>query len=198
MANRDPFNDDLFESSNQTKVNPHNPHYQSKPRKCECLVDDALAERILKLWQAVFPDAAFIAKPSQGNGVATITHTMGDGVLMKINGLPSKSPLANNALYSFECSEGIYMNLYEIMLPDIPGKHGEKSTVEEYTSLLEKYGLSVAGNHYHWYGSFLNPKATLVAAVHHQTTNNKFDPETFSKLTIRALKKTMALIDERS
>jgi hypothetical protein len=119
-------------------------------------------------------------------------------MLMSINGLPSRSPLANNALYSFECSKGVYLNLYEIMLVDIPGKHGEPSTVEYYLHLLAKYGLSVSASHYHWLGAFMVPEATLIAAIHHQATNNKITPEEFSKRTIRAIKKTVALIEKRT
>lgn len=36
-----------------------------------------------------------------------------NGKLMSINGLRSRSPLANNALYSAECSNGTFLNLYE-------------------------------------------------------------------------------------
>lgn len=167
--------------------------------RCECTVTDELALEIQGVWQRAFPSASLlpvIGLPSNAEGVATLTH--GGGHTMKINGLPSKSALANNALYSFECSEGVYVNLYEIMLPDIPGQHGEPSTVEYYTKLLNKYGLSVSSSHYHWWGSFVLPEATLIAAVHHQTTNNEITPLEFSRRTIQALKKTIKLIEERS
>jgi hypothetical protein len=166
---------------------------------CDCVVDDILAKKIEKIWKAAYPGATLlpvIGLPSNANGVGTLTHAAG-GPLLKINGLTSKSPLSNNALYSFECADGVYMNLYEIMIPDIPGKNGEKSTVEYYTSLLQKYGLSVAGNHYHWYGQFMMPEATLVAAIHHQSTSNDITPEEFSRRTILALDKTSKLIEER-
>jgi hypothetical protein len=121
-----------------------------------------------------------------------------DNKSMSINGLPSKSPLVNNALYSFECSKEVYLNLYEIMLPDIPGKCGSKSTVEYYTHLLEKQGLSVAGNHWHFLGQFLIPEATLVSAIHHQSSSNDITPEEFSRRTIYAIKKTLRLIEKRT
>ena len=166
----------------------------------KCVVDDKVAKHVEKIWKDSFSDASLlpvIGFPSNSGGVATLTHTLGDGMLMSINGLTSKSPLANNALYSFECSRSKYINLYEIMLIDIPGKDGEPSTVEYYTRQLCKYGLSVAGVHFHWLGSFMSPDATLIAAIHHQTTNDT-TPEEFSRKTIRAIKKTQALIAKRS
>lgn len=166
----------------------------------KCVVDDQVAVHVEKIWKRAFPDSALlpvIGFPSNSGGVGTLTHTMGDGMLMKINGLTSRSPLANNALYSFECSKGKYINLYEIMLPDIPGKHGEISTVQYYTNLLRKYGLDVASSHYHFTGMFLIPEATLIGAIHHQSTSD-LTPEEFSRRTIRALQKTIALINERS
>ncbi len=53
-----------------------------------------------------------IGYPSNNYGV--LTHTDGSGVMMKIDQLTSKSPLANNALYSAECSHHHYLNLYDI------------------------------------------------------------------------------------
>lgn len=181
--------------------------------KEECVVDDKLAKLVERLWKKYFPDALLlpvIGLPSNFNGVATLTHTMGDGHLMSINGLVSKSALANNALYSFECAkpakhhndhdclckDSKYLNLYEIMIPDIPGKDGEDSTAEYYVKLLSKYGLSPAGVHFHWWGQNVIKGNTLVAAIHHQGID--ISPIEFSKRTIKALLKTIKLIDERS
>jgi hypothetical protein len=72
------------------------------------------------------------------------------GPLLKINGLPSKSPLSNNGLFSTEVRNGKYINLYEMMIPDIPGKDGERSTSQIYIDKLYKYNLDVAGVHFHW------------------------------------------------
>src|SRR3982751_6209985 len=97
----------------------HNKHHDDHKR-C-CVVDDKLALKVQTLWQRAFSDAALlpvIGFPSNSGGVLTLTHTDGSGHNMRINGLPSKSPLANNALYSAECSKGRYLNLYEIMIPD--------------------------------------------------------------------------------
>lgn len=189
-----------------------NKNDSSSSSKEECVVDDKLAKSIEKLWKKYFPDALLlpvIGLPSNSGGVGTLTHTMGDGHLMSINGLVSKSPLANNALYSFECAkpvkhdgkdhhcdDGKFLNLYEIMIPDLPGKDGEDSTAEYYVKLLGKYGLSVAGVHFHWWGQNVIKGNTLVAAIHHQGIN--ISPNEFSKRTISALLKTMKLIDERS
>lgn len=127
---------------------------------------------------------------------------MGDGRLLSINGLVSKSALSNNALYTFECASNKddsvtkYLNLYEIMVPDIPGKNGKYSTAEYYVKLLAKYGLSVSGVHFDWWGQNVIKGNTLVAAVHHQGID--ISPEDFSRKTIRALEKTMALIEKRT
>ena len=179
--------------------------------KEECVVDDKLAKHVERLWKKYFPDASLlpvIGLPSNSGGVATLTHTMGDGHLMSINGLVSKSALANNALYSFECAEpvkhskhndrecGKFLNLYEIMIPELPGKNGEDSTSQYYVKLLSRYGLSVAGVHFHWWGQNVIKGNTLVAAVHHQGID--ISPLEFSKRTIKALLKTIKLIEERS
>jgi hypothetical protein len=82
---------------------------------------DARAKKVEAIWKCAFPDATLfpvIGLPSNAKGVATLTHSLCDG-LLKINGLKSKSPLSNNALYSFECTGGKWLNLYEIMLEDV-------------------------------------------------------------------------------
>ena len=165
----------------------------------DCLVDDRFARKVEDIWKEAFPDASLlpvIGFPSNSGGVGTLTHSMGDGMLLSINGLPSKSPLSNNALYSFECSKGHYLNLYEIMIPDIPGRDGDDSTAEIYVKLLSKYGLSVAGVHFHWWGQDLVCGNTLISAIHHQGIN--IDPKEFSRRTIKAIKKTMAVVERRS
>ena len=186
------------------KRNESNKHcYPSSSSSCSsdsnCVVDDRSAKEVEAIWDEAFSGAILlpvIGFPSNSGGVGTLTHGMGDGILLHINGLPSKSPLSNNALYSFECSQGHYLNLYEIMLPDIPGRDGEDSTVEIYVKLLYKYGLSVAGVHFHWWGQNLVRGNTLISAIHHQAID--MDPKEFSRKTIKALKKTMEVIDRRS
>lgn len=171
--------------------------------KKSCLMNDELARQVESIWKQAFPDAALfpvVGLPSNADGVMTLTHRH-HGPLLKINGLPSKSPLSNNALYSAECSKGHYLNLYEVMLPDLPGKRGQPSVGEYYVKLLHKYGLSVAGVHFHWWGNYVfdtkdgNRVDRGVAAIHHQST--KLDPVEFSRRTIKALQKVFKLIDER-
>lgn len=177
----------------------------SEHDKSHSVVDDKVALAVEAQWKVAYPDATLlpvIGLPSNFNGVGTLTHTMGDGRLLTINGLISKSALSNNALYSFECASNKsgsvckYLNEYEIMIPDIPGKDGEYSTAEYYVSLLSKYGLSVAGVHFHWWGQNLMKGNTLVAAIHHQGID--ISPKDFSRKTIRALEKTMDLVEKRS
>src|SRR5437660_456839 len=113
---------------------------RTKRHVCPHQLDDKIADKLAKLWAGAFPDAQVlpvIGYPSNADGVITITHGGGGMPHMKINGVTSKSPLANNALYSAEVvssgnSENSYLNLYEIMLPDIPGREGKISTAELY------------------------------------------------------------------
>lgn len=123
-----------------------------------------------------------IGLPSQNNGVCTLLHTMGPGAHnLKINGLESKSPLANAALFSTECSGGKFINLYEMMLPEGLAKApGKKSNAELYAEELNKRGINVAGAHWHWWAS--DP---YVAAIHHQ--NIGMNPVNFSNQTVNAL-----------
>lgn len=163
------------------------------------LVDDKLADRLQRVWQKAFPDATILpvaGVPSQNGGVALLTHSMGDGKLMKINGQSSKSPLANNALFSTEVSDGKYLNLYEIMIPDIPGRNGEPSTAEIYVNALRDIGLDVAGVHFHWMGSTVLPQDKGVTAVHHQKSG--MHPIEFSIRTILSIEKAMKAIKDRS
>ena len=110
---------------------------------------------------------------------------------MLINGLKSKSPLANNALFSTEITDGKFINLYDIMLPDIPGKCGEKSTVQFYMDALTKLNIQVAASHHHWTG--LKP---FMLSIH--SYNIGMCPEEFTKKTLHALKETLILIKQRS
>ena len=168
----------------------------SESKDCKCVMNDCVAKKLEKQFKEMFCDATIfpvIGYPSKGNGVVTITHTMGDHELMKINGLKSKSPLANNALFSSECSDGQYINFYEIMLPDIPGKCGEPSTVQIYVNALQKLGLDVAGNHYHWSGATMHGYFAL--AIHHQYIG--MDPHEFVCKTLKALKIAIKKIEKR-
>jgi hypothetical protein len=81
---------------------------------------------------------------------------MGPGAKnLKINGLESKSPLANAALFSSECSNGKFLNLFEIMLESgLPAMgSGEKSNAELYADELNRRQVGTNVSHFHWWGS---------------------------------------------
>lgn len=164
-----------------------------------CCINDKYARKILRLWQKDFPDAFIlpvIGFPSNNdNKVAVYSHTDGSGHLMKINGLESKSPLANNALYSFECTRDKFLHFYEIMLPDIPGKKGDPSTVQIYVNALLNNGLDVSGLHWHFYGGVMDVNDRGTLAIHHQ--NVGMTPKEFSEATLDALRIAMKVIKER-
>lgn len=160
---------------------------------------DADAKIIASVWQEDFKDAAIlpvIGFPSNSGGVVTFTHTMGDGKLMSINGLKSKSPLANNALGSFEFVDGKFLSLYEIMIPDIPGNNGEPSTAEIYVKALGDQGLQLNGIHFHFNGMTVFRQDKGIIAIHHSST--EFDPVTFSVKTMAALRRAMRAIADRT
>jgi len=76
---------------------------------------------------------------------------------MKIDGLLSLSPVASNSLYSVYSAENINgktFNIYEAQVPDIPGKNENPSTAQIYAQALCEEGLTLAGNHMHWSGSY--------------------------------------------
>ena len=164
-------------------------------------ITDDRAKTIEAMWKKDIPGALLTGIPSKGNGVGTLTHEVSirnarADMRLHINGLPSNSILANNAFFTFEVSRGKYINLYEIMLPDIPGTNGEPSTIQYYTKLLSTHGiLAVAGDHFHWFGQSMLG-VTSVFAIHHQSTGN-MSPEKFSEATIDALLKTLDLIEKR-
>lgn len=148
------------------------------------VMSDATCRECERVFKGFDPNATIlpgIGLPSQNNGVCTITHGMPGAKNLKINGLESKSPLANNALFSTECTGGTTLSLYEMMLPEgrsnVPG---ESSAAELYAKELNDSGLSVAGSHWHWWAS-----TPYVAAIHHQ--NVGMDPVQFVKKTVAAL-----------
>ena len=144
---------------------------------------DNTCQNVLNVFKRLDPKALIfpgIGLPSQNNGVCLITHTMGDGSKMKINGLVSNSPLANNALFSFEKIGGQWLNLYEIMIPDTPNGPGQPSAAEVYATALVKNGLNSGVSHFHWWAS-----EPYMAAIHHQ--NVGMDPVDFVNKTVNAL-----------
>lgn len=156
-------------------------------------MNDAIAEQVVGIWKASFPDATLlpvIGYPSNAKGVMTMTHTMGAAMPpLTVNGLASRSPLANNALFSSEVTDGKWINFYEIMIPDIPGRDGSPSSVQRYVNTASRLGLiDIAGDHYHWKGAQV--MGYLPLAIHTQTTGD-MDPAEFSRRTIAALRAAM-------
>lgn len=153
-------------------------------------VDDALAEQVAAVWRAMFPDAAVlpvIGYPSHGKGVMTLTHSGNISGLpparpMTINGVASSSALANNALYSAELTPSGYLNLYETMLPDVPGKDGVPSLGSRYKNALQASGIEVDGDHYHWAGGEM--MGHFARAIHSKSFG--MHPLDFSQRQIRA------------
>lgn len=136
------------------------PLYLGQDASVRPAFDDAAAEQVANIWRSMFPDAAIlpvIGYPSKGKGAMTLTHSgniAGKPAMppMKINGVPSSSPLANNALYSAELTPAGFLNLYETMLPDVPGTNGSRSLGTRYKDALQQLGIEVDGDHYHWAG----------------------------------------------
>ena len=171
--------------------------------RCTTLTD-ADAARVVALWNATFTEAFLIPRigiPSQDGGVITIAHNLQRSpsepeMDLLINGLPSMSPLAEYALYSAECSNGRFINLYEVMLPELPGSNGTRSTTSIYVDALGRQGLQVAGFHFHWLGFKTLITDAGLHAIHSQSED--LDPLEFSRRTIEALKEALDVILLRS
>jgi len=152
---------------------------------CEPKMTDCLAKQIECIWKQAFCDATIlpvIGIPTCAKGVMTLTHSMGKCTSnVKINGLTSLSILANNAFYSAEVSCGKWLNLYQIMIPNIPGSCGSKSSGEVYNEALVKLGISIEGDHYNWKGACPSKLAINSKAI-------GMDPCEFSKKQICAIK----------
>jgi len=112
----------------------------------------------------------------------------------KINDLKSQSMLVNNAFYSFECACDRYLNLYEVTLPNIPGRNGRSSTVEVFVNKLRDNDLDVAGVNFKWFGgkSANLKKDKGLTTVYVQKAN--MNPCEFTRKTLSALKKALKVI----
>ena len=169
-------------------MRPPMPPTAKSPSPASQGMTDQLAKQIEAEWKNSFPDASIlpvIGYPSKGNGVMTLTHSMGNKMpKAKINGLTSLSPLANNALYSAELTGGKWLNLYEIMIPDITPGPGMKSSGEVYVETLAKLGILVQGDHYHW--KAMDP---FMLAIHSKGLN--MHPIEFTRKQIQAIKAAM-------
>ena len=152
---------------------------------CSPSMDDCLAKKIECIWKKTFCDATIIPKigmPSTANCVMTLTHRVDRcAPHLKINGVTSKSILANNAFYSAEVSDCKWVNLYQILLPNIPGKCGCKSSIEIYIEALIKLGISVDTVSSSWAGSCPD-------VVQINSKSIGMNPCEFSKKQISAIK----------
>lgn len=179
--------------------------------KRECNVDAKTRRKLDALWSSVFPDAGPLVKvPIRGGKedgplpTYTLSHTLKqaegsgwtDEFVFTINGLVVRSPLGIDAFFSTECSDNQYVNLYTVILPDIPGTDGDISTSQFYINRLAEEGLNVSGIMFKWSGAGTEPPVPgRILNIRHQ--NIGLHPIDFSKRTIRALKATIRLINTR-
>ena len=162
------------------------------PKKECCIVDKKLEDELVCLWKQFTDDV----DPSTENGVILIAHGLPVKITNTINGLVSKSPLVSHGLYSAECSAGKYINLYEIIIPDIPGCNGEDSTGKIFAKILSKYDIYTDGDHFHWKGHVIVKEQALPDAIH--IVKIDLHPVLFTKIIIKALKKVLCVIQART
>jgi hypothetical protein len=169
---------------------PFHPYARIGEDSSQPPLDDKMTEQVANVWKAMFPDAAVlpvVGYPSHGKGVMTIIHSGNVGgmpqmPLMTINGVSSSSPLANSALYSAELTPHGYLNLYETMLPDVPGRDGNPSLGSRYKNALQMLGIEVDGDHFHWAGGEM--MGHFARAIH--SKNFGMHPLDFSQRQLRA------------
>lgn len=160
---------------------------------CEPIMTDCLAIKIECIWKQAFCDAILIpiiGVPSCSCGVMTLTHSLGNCIPKSIiNGLVTLSSLANNAFYSAEVSCGKWINLYKIIIPNIPGNCGCKSTGELYTNELVKLGISIEGDYYDW-------KGTCQSVISINSKAIGMHPIEFTKKQIAAIKMVLECLNK--
>lgn len=121
---------------------------------------------------------------------------------VQINGLVSNSPLADKAFYSWELAKNCsgnkekYLNLYQVQIPDFPGKCGKKSTVQVFTKAVQKCGLDVNGKNYKWDGAYMMKGSTSLITIY--VSKDGMCPIEFSKRIVKALRETLKKIKKRS
>lgn len=153
---------------------------------CTPILTDCLAQQLECLWKQTFCDALILPQigfPSCGDGVMTLTHTLKNCCKQfpRINGLCTKSPLANNATYTVEITCCRWLNLYSIPLPNVAGTNGCKSSSEVYEEALIKLGISVDKSNLIWKG--ICPSILLVSSK-----AIGMDPCDFTRRQIAAIK----------
>ena len=161
------------------------------PKKEKCEVDCKLLKELECLWKKFTCDVDAHFE----HGVANIAHTLPLKAINTINGLPVKSPLTTHGLYSAECSCEKYVNLYEIIIPDIPGCHGEDSTGKIFVKILAKHGIYADGDHFHWKGHIILKEQALPDAIH--VVGIDIHPVYFTKVIIKALRKVLCITKQR-
>ena len=176
-----------------------------------CCISSRTRKKLDKLWGSTFADAGPLEKKPLGDckeerksNVYLLSHTLRrcdqdqwtDIFRFTINGLVVRSPLGLDSFFSSECSKGRYVNLYTVILPDIPGRNGDISTSQFYINLLAQEGLNVSGIMFNWSGADTNPPVPgRILNIRHQ--NIGLDPLEFSQKTLRALLPTLDLINKR-
>ena len=125
----------------------------------DCCIEmtDCLAKKVECVWRKCYCNAMLLPEigiPSCACGVMTLTVDVGKCIpKIRINGLRTRSILARNAWYSAEVDNNQWVNLFSIVIPDVAGSCGCKSSGEIYTDALADMGISIDGNGYNWGGS---------------------------------------------
>lgn len=161
--------------------------------KCPCMpIDDNLTKKIECDFKAMFSDVQILCK---GSGVLTLTHSI-PCLSYTINGAGTRSILTNNGFLTSECGCNGYINLYQISLPDFQCKYGGDSTVELFTKLINKYGLTIAGVGTSFLGYNLKAcKCSSMITVHVQNTG--LSVTEFACRILKVLSEVLCVIKKR-
>jgi len=141
--------------------------------------NEGVCTLMISLWPA--------ANTSNNSSSTTSTPSAGGNMFENIsrvtlNGIESKSILLRSGMFSSECYEGKWLNLFEIQLADKKnGTIGAFGLVDKYVQDISRSGLEIAGVHFHFFG--VEP---FLIAVHHQST--AISPVLFAQKTNQALK----------
>ena len=150
----------------------------------QCAVTNAYCQSLADQFGAQTGNAvAILTKPEDAGpfqGVCTFLHKVPGMLDMTVNGVVTKTPLNNVALFSTECvsmtgADGSVQSLpysvYEIMVPDKPAvatAHGSiVSQAQQYVHALGDNRVPPMAVHYHNLG--VGADGALMAAVHNQS-----------------------------
>lgn len=156
-----------------------------------------IVKEVLKLFNesGLFTKISFDQKSYQEDKVLHIGYWLKDIPNMKIDGIATRSEFWNSYAFSSECSDGKYVNGFEVQLPDLLGEKGEPSIVQIYLKALGDNDLTPAGVHIHWSGSEIYSNDHGVWGLHHQ--NVGMCPVKFAQRTINALHVALEVVKER-